>query len=456
MKKFYLGADVSKGYSDFILLDAAKRPVEENFQLDDTFQGHQTLYSILSKFCTKHPKDQIYAGVESTGGYENNWFNCLVKFQGFLPIQTTRLNPVTVHHNSKAQLDRNITDRISAKNIARYMIEHPEKIIYQQQDPYASLRKQWGFVKMLTKQRTQLLNQLESNLYSAFPEILTHCKNGTPDWVLHLLSRYPTASKISRAKKRSVASIPYVSAQKAKELIDAARKSAASAGDKITQQVIKATAKQIRQIGKTISDQSKLIAKTCPIPEVELLKTLIGIGETSAVGLILEIGSVHRFASAKKLSSYFGLHPVYKKSGDGAWGFHMSKKGRTVPRQILYMVAMVAVQSNPLIREIYLKHTQKGMEKKAALGVCMHKIVRIIYGMLKHNQAFDPLIDRQNREKCIVKKTKTREDKSRRYQDFESKAPISRRQNRKRKERKQSQSDNIAECGIKASAPHET
>ena len=456
MKNFYLGADVSKGYSDFILLDASKRPVEENFQLDDTFEGHQTLYRILSEFSTKHPKAQIYAGVESTGGYENNWFNGLVKFQGFLPIQTARLNPLTVHHNSKAQMDRNITDKISAENIARYMIEHPEKIIYQQQDPYASLRKQWGFVKMLTKQRTQLLNQLESNLYTPYPEILTHCKNGTPDWVLHLLSRYPTASKISKAKKQSVASIPYVSVQKAKELVDAAKKSAASASDKITQQIIKATAKQIRQIGKAISDQSKLIAETCRVPEVELLKTFIGIGETSAVGLILEIGSVHRFASAKKLSSYFGIHPVYKKSGDGAWGFHMSKKGRTVPRQILYMVSMVAVKSNPLIREIYLKHTEKGMKKKAALGVCMHKIVRIIYGMLKHNQAFTPSIDRQNREKIVEKKPKTRKDKSRRYQDFEAKAPISRRQSQKRKEREQSQSDNIAECGIKAPVPQET
>ena len=29
MKNFYLGADVSKGYSDFMLLDAKKRRIEE-------------------------------------------------------------------------------------------------------------------------------------------------------------------------------------------------------------------------------------------------------------------------------------------------------------------------------------------------------------------------------------------------------------------------------------------
>ena len=49
MKNFYLGADVSKGYSDFMLLDAKKRRIEEDFQLDDTFDGHQKLYQTILK-----------------------------------------------------------------------------------------------------------------------------------------------------------------------------------------------------------------------------------------------------------------------------------------------------------------------------------------------------------------------------------------------------------------------
>mgnify|MGYP001822726257 FL=1 len=260
---------------------------------------------------------------------------------------------------------------------------------------------------------------------------------------------------MARARRSSLASIPYVTEQKAKVLIHSAKKSVASATDQITAQIIKATVAQIRQLNKAIDAQEKILTKTCSIPEVELLKTVAGISDISAIGLMLEIGSVERFATAKKLSSFFGLHPIYKKSGDGAWGFHMSKKGRIVPRQILYMVAMVAIQCNPLIAEIYLKHTEKGMKKKAALGLCMHKICRIIYGMLKHNTAFDANIDRNNRKKSIKADTKrVRNDKNRRYQSFDPNAPISARHNKKRKERKQSQSDNIADSGIiKASVP---
>ena len=449
MNHYYLGIDVSKGYSDFILLNSAKQSVEENFQLDDTFDGHQKLYNILSGFCTHHPKAQIYAAVESTGGYENNWFGSLLRFQGSLPLNTARLNPCGVSNNSKAGLDRNITDKISAENVAKYMIEHPEKVTYQHHDPLASLRRQWGFVKMLIKQKTQLLNQLESNLYVANPEILPYCKNGVPNWVLSLLLQYPTAPKLAKARKSSVVLIPHVTPQKAKELIEAAKQSVASATDEVTAQIIKATVKQIKQLLKSIDAQVKIMTDKCRVPEVELLKTFKGIGAFSAIGLILEIGSVERFASAKKLASFFGLHPVYKKSGDGTWGFHMSKKGRTAPRQILYMVAMVAIKSNPLIREIYLKHTEKGMEKMEALGLCMHKILRIIYGMLKHNKPFDPEIDRRNRAKTTQNKTKICRDRNRRYQGFDAQAPISRRHAQKRKERKQSQSDNNAKSGIK-------
>ena len=184
-----------------------------------------------------------------------------------------------------------------------------------------------------------------------------------------------------------------------------------------------------------------------------MLKSFIGIKDYSAIGLILEIQTVERFLSVKKLASFFGLHPVYKVSGDGVGRFRMSKKGRKEPRKILFMVTLTAIRSNPLIRSIYLEHIQKGMEKMAAIGLCMHKTLRIIYGMLKHNMAFDPEIDRKNRGRRFQYKTRVQQDKTRRYLDFDSKAPISRRQTGKRKEQKQSHSDNLTRSGIIASAP---
>ena len=454
MNQYFLGIDASKGYSDFVMLDGKKQTVIENFQLDDTFDGHARLYDLLCRFHKAHPNATINAAVESTGGYENNWFQSLLKFQASLPIKTAHLNPLGVSHNSKADLKRNVTDKISAQNVAEYMIAHPEKVSYQHQDSLASLRKQWGFITMLTKQSSQLLNQLESLVYNANPEILVYCKDGMPQWVLKLLSGYPTALRLSRAKVKSLARIPYVSDQRAKELVATAKKSVASANDNVSEQLIVSTVKQILHLKHIIKTQNDILANQCDIAEVQLLKTFTGIGDYSAIGLMLQIQSVNRFSTSKKISSYFGIHPEYKKSGDGTYKYRMSKKGRKQGRRILFIVAMSAIQSNPLIQNVYQQAIERGMEKMAAMGLCMHKILRIVYGMLKHNQPFDPQIDLKNRQKKTPRQTTAPQDKSRRYQNFDSKAPISRRQKVKRKERKQSQNAVGVEYGIiEASVP---
>jgi hypothetical protein len=152
MKSFYLGIDVSKGYAYFVILDEKKRLSEENFQLDDTAQGHAYLYERLGRFFQKHPDSIINAAVESTGGYENNWFEAIHGCQRMFNIRIARLNPKGVNANSKADLIRNVTDKISARSVAEFMIAHPEKVTFQENDGMASLRKQWVFTRMCNGQ----------------------------------------------------------------------------------------------------------------------------------------------------------------------------------------------------------------------------------------------------------------------------------------------------------------
>ena len=305
MKPFYMGIDVSKGYADFMIIDAQKKPVIKGFQLDDTFEGHQALYNIIGRFLSEHPDSMLFSGMESTGGYENNWYNSMVAFQSSLDIQTARLNPLGVKHNSKADLKKNTTDKISAQNIAEYLVAHPEKVVYQQQDRLAGLRKQWGFLQTLTKQRTQFLNQFKGLLYTSNPELLGYCQSETPAWVLKLAIKYPSAARLKRANVKSVAKIPFVSKEKAQQLVTGAKRSVASATDTQTEQLIVATARQIIHLDQTINAQNQRMINACQLPEVELLKTFDGISDKSAIGLIIEIQTVERFATAKKLASFF-------------------------------------------------------------------------------------------------------------------------------------------------------
>ena len=400
----------------------------------------------MKEFTDEHPNSIIYSAVESTCGYENNWFNSLLNLQRELNIKVARLNPFGTKHNSEASMNRIITDKNAARNIAEYLINHKEKVKYNKDDKYFAIRRQWKFVRILTKQKTQLYNQLESVLYTANPEILVYCKNGYPNWLLRVIELYPTARALSRARITKLSSIAYVTEKKAISLINGAKQSVAASTDAITANLIISLVKQIYQLDKLIKKQSKLIADNCNLPELRLLKSFIGIGDYSAVGLMINISSINNYENTKKLSSFFGLHPVWKQSGDGTYGMHMSKKGNPEVRSILYMVARTAIIHNPLIKEIYERHLQKGMNKTAAIGVCMHKILRIVYGMLKNNEEFNPEKDRANSQKMSRDNTSTKMiaiklNKLRRYQELDKSAPISNRQAKKRKTQKMSQDE---------------
>jgi len=428
-----MGIDVSKGYADLTILDKRKKIVEENFQLDDTFEGHNKLFEILSSFFTQHPDSKLFVGVESTGGYENNWFTTLHKLQFQMNLSVARLNPFGVSHSSKASMNRIITDKQSAKHIAEYLIGYSEKVNYQNEDYFASARRQWSSIKLFTKQKTQLLNQLNSMLYIANPELLSFCNSGIRMWTLLLLEKYPTALKLSRIRATSLSKIPYLSKSRAEEIIENAKRSVASSTDETIEVTIIALVKQIISLKKIIAKQINLLETNVDLPnEVKLLKTFDGIGTYSAVGLMIEIISVERFSSSKKLVSFFGIHPVFKTSGDGKSGFRMSKKGRKEPRNILFNTARYAIVHNPLIKELYINHLKKGMSKLSAIGAIMHKILRIIYGMLKSNTPFNAQIDYDNRNK-VNNQPKINTVK-RRFQLYDNRAPISRRENKKRKE----------------------
>jgi len=445
--KLYLGGDVSKGYADWVILSDKKQAVLENFQLDDTYAGHCKLYEMLEEYFDKYTGAELYAAVESTGGYENNWFNTLKSYQKVFNLKVARINPSGVNLDRRASMKRNVTDAISALSIAEYMINHAEKIAYDQDEQWKSLCRHWNFVEMQKNQRVQTINQLETILYSANPTLMRFKKGNLPNWLLELIIQCPTAEKLSKAKPKKLAKIPYLTLERAIELVAETKQSIASSTDKNAEILVSQIALQIKAFDQNIKSQMKLIEEELICPELDLLKSFKGIDTVSAMGLLLEIGTIERFPAVKGISCYFGLHPKYKQSGDKIIGIRMSKQGSKNMRKILFNIAKGAITFNPLIKDIYDKKVSQGMSKMAAIGVCMHKILRIIYGILKNKQVYNPLIDKQNCERSKDKQQekgqqeKANIEKNRRYQEFDKQAPISRKQTKKRKEHALSQGE---------------
>jgi transposase len=163
MSEYYLGIDVSKGYGDFALLNKKKEVVEKPFQLDDTFDGHCALTAYIDTFFKTHKESMLYAGMESTGGFEDNWYGLMVRLKEHYPhLKVTRINPVGIKNHHKASMQRNVTDQIAAVNIASYMISYPEKLIFGEDTAFNRMTKQWNVTQMMIKHYSQLQNQLWS------------------------------------------------------------------------------------------------------------------------------------------------------------------------------------------------------------------------------------------------------------------------------------------------------
>lgn len=451
VKDIFLGIDVSKGYADFIPLDIKGDSIEESFQLTDNATGRKQL-SVLIKQWLSNGAKSIYCGVESTGGYENNWYYLLKGLQSQEKVFVSRLNPKVVKSTGDARLRRTITDRVSAENIAHYLSKFSEDVDYglkhKSSEDFKVGRDILTGIRMHIKQRTQLFNQLEKWLYDSFPEVLTYCRNGIPVWLLKLLETYPTAKKVSDSKG-GILKIKGISNKKAEKLKSLSKTSKQKVSP-AKEYLIATTAREIIHKNTLIASQEKyLIDIYKDHDDVKLVTSIIGVGIKSAVTFVLEIDGVERFDDVKKIAAYFGVHPTFKESGDGKWGNHMSKRGRGTMRAALYMCAKTGVRFNEPLKEIYARCRAKGMNYNQAIGAAMHKLLRIIYGVLKSKKAFDTEVDKKNQQNAKEKqklneknnKEKLKEKKKiiHRYQAENSQGPISGRKAVKLKKQKESQ-----------------
>lgn len=114
VKTIYVGIDVSKGYADFIFLDQNKMIYETNFQSDDNHTGHDLLQKKLAMLSNQGFK--VVCGLESTGGYEQNWVRCVKHLtENELSVELYKLNARGVKHQLESELRRTITDGVSAE-----------------------------------------------------------------------------------------------------------------------------------------------------------------------------------------------------------------------------------------------------------------------------------------------------------------------------------------------------
>jgi transposase len=122
----------------------------------------------------------------------------------------------------------------------------------------------------------------------------------------------------------------------------------------------------------------------------DLLLSVIGIAETSALKLIAELSLLPHDMTVRQWVAHAGLDPRPWTSGTSVHGMtRISKKGNKRLRIALFMPALVAVQREPHV-QLYFQHlVDNGKCPKSATVAVMRKLLHAIYGMFKHDQEFN-------------------------------------------------------------------
>lgn len=122
-----------------------------------------------------------------------------------------------------------------------------------------------------------------------------------------------------------------------------------------------------------------------------LIQTIKGFGETSAIQLLAEIMLIPEGLTHRQWVAFAGLDPRHIQSGTSINKKpRISKAGNRYLRKALFMPALSASRNDPYVKG-YFAHLveDRKLAKLQAIVAIMRKLLHAIHGMLLHRKPFD-------------------------------------------------------------------
>jgi len=147
-----------------------------------------------------------------------------------------------------------------------------------------------------------------------------------------------------------------------------------------------------RQLAKIEQAITELCRKDGDLKqEVELLCSIPGISDRSAVRILAFGKNALRDYGRNALTAHAGLAPSQRQSGTSIRGkSRIAKQGDRRLRQALFMPALAAAYHNPILKTFYQKLLENGKPKMLALVAVMRKLLLMIQAILKNKITFNP------------------------------------------------------------------
>ena len=125
--------------------------------------------------------------------------------------------------------------------------------------------------------------------------------------------------------------------------------------------------------------------------EFDLLTSIRGIGDKTAIKLMAELPDVKRFDCVGQVVAYAGLSPQQHSSGSSVHKkSRLTKMGKQSLKTAMYFPALSAIRFNPIVKAMAERLQARGKDKMVIVGAAMRKLLQLVYGVLKSGKPFDP------------------------------------------------------------------
>ncbi len=326
---------------------------------------------------------------------------CWLTFQKFLQdqgVQLVTVNPFTV--NRSKELDDNSPEKSDLKDpktIAMLVKDGRYSTSYLPSGVYAEIREASVCREQIMKQHVRLSNQIQGWLQKFFPEYFECYADWDSTSGLMLLKEVPLSQDILKLGSGGInqiwreGKVRGAGIKRAQALIEAAQNSVGLESVEVARLEIWVLvndyilkAEQLKRLDGYLEEKVK------EVPNVEKLLAIKGVGLSTVIGFVAEVGDIGRFTDPKQIQKLAGLEIVKKSSGKKKGQPRVSKRGRRKLRRTMYESARSLINWNRAFQDLYYRNRERkplgGMQAKIAVAC---KAVRIFYVVLQTGCEFD-------------------------------------------------------------------
>lgn len=416
LNNFVVGIDVASEFSFAAFLCPDGSQYRKPFKFDHSAVGFNYLLEQIKKAEEEFAMKPVFF-MESTGVYHLTLFHFLKgnKFEALV------INPLVTNFNKNKSIRKVKNDRNDALTIAKLGKYEDIKVSSDSDINTLTLKLLVRDYYKLIDARTSFKKKLSATLSIFFCGYQNVFSDVCGLVSVSILEKYPSPQAIISATKQEIVDILLLSRKglswaekKCQKLVECAENACffGFADSKLSISVVSNLTlyKSIDAEANRLMDQIKEFINSPDLPpalqsNIKLLTSIAGIGFSTALTIIAEVGSVDRFLTPKQLVAFFGVDPAVNESGNfKSDRVKMSKRGTRFGRRALYAAALASIRTkrngqplNPVLLKYYQENL-KGKKPKVALVAIMHKLIKYIYSVLKNQQEFqirDPKVHKQ-------------------------------------------------------------